>query len=193
MSYPETVLSALEQHGRRMVGLTRDGLAGALSDLEVRNLVADTARSLASTIDELYLEQYPPEAVPAEGVGIGPGSPLSEVVAWTEQRGLAPYAKVVRSWLWLEGQSAVPESMVLVARAAGFRYSPKRRGWFHTCGVEPKGGSVKPLSQGHGVSSVETFKAGNHKADPAWLVKKQAKAKRSAALKANGPVPAYGA
>ena len=192
--YPEAVLVAVEAAARRLARLGGDGLAGILGDEELRNLAADTARTLAGAIEDSYREIYPPEEVPPEGVGLTPTSPVAEVVAWVEARGLAASAKVVRSWVWLEGQSAVPDRLELVVRAAGFRFSPKRRAWFHTCGVESaaKTGRAKPFSAIHGVSSIATYEAGNHKADPAWLVTKQAKAKRRAALKSGSPAPAWG-
>ena len=192
--YPQAVLVAVEAAARRLARLGGDGLAGILGDEELRDLAADTARTLAGVIEDSYREIYPPEEVPPEGVGITASSPAAEVVAWVEAHGLAASAKVVRSWVWLEGQSAVPDRLELVVRAAGFRFSPKRRAWFHTGGVESaaKTGRAKSLSACHGVSTVETFKAGKHSADPAWLVTKQAKAKRRAALKSGSPAPAWG-
>lgn len=177
-----------------MARLGGEALGGTVTDEQLRDLLADTARTLAATLEDAYRELYPPEPVPEEGVGIGPDSPTAEVVSWVETRGMAASAQVRGAWVWLEGRSAVPERLELVVQAAGFRWSDKRRSWFHICGTPSKGSAAgKPLSRYHGVSTVESFKAGSHKADPAWLVTKQAKAKRRKALQGNGPVPAFGA
>lgn len=195
MSFPEIVLTAIQQQGRRMVEEAGAGLAGERGDRELREAVAGIARDLAAAVEEAYFELHPPDPVPPEGVGIGPESTTAEVVAWIRERGLEASAKVVRAWVWLEGRSAMPEHLSEIGKAAGFVYSPKRSAWFHTCGVasaRAKAPRSKSLARCHGVSSVETFTAGNHHPDPAWLREKGARSARKAALKGSGPVPRFG-
>ena len=193
MNYPETALVAVEQAARRMARLGGEALAGTLSDRELRNLLADTARTLAGTVEDLHRELYPPEPVPEGGVGIDGQSPTDAVVAWVKAQGLEAVAQVRRAWVWMDGKGSVPEEKELIVRSAGFRFSEKRSAWFHTCGVESKGtGKTKPFSTMHGVSSIATYEAGHHRPDPSWLVTKQAKAKRRAALKSGSPAPAWG-
>ena len=195
MSFPEIVLTAIQRQGRRMVEEAGAGLAGERGDRELREAVAGIARDLAAAVEDLYFELHPPDPVPPEGVGIGPESTTAEVVAWIRERGLEASAKVVRAWVWLEGRSAMPENLSEIGKAAGFVYSPKRSAWFHTCGVasaRAKAPRSKSLARCHGVSSVETFTAGKHHEDPAWLREKGARSARKAALKGSGPVPRFG-
>lgn len=194
-AYPEVVLAALQQQGRRMALEASAGLAGERGDRELREAVAGIARDLAAAVEDLYFELHPPDPVPPEGVGIGPESTTAEVVAWVRERGLEASAKVVRAWVWLEGHSGLPENLSEIGKAAGFVYSPKRSAWFHTCGVasaRAKAPRSKSLARCHGVSTVETFTAGNHHQEPAWARDKAARRARKAALKGNGPVPAFG-
>jgi len=194
-AYPDLVLAALQQQGRRMALEASAGLAGERTDRELREAVAGIARDLAAAAEELYFELHPPDPVPPDGPGIGPKSSTAEVVAWVRENGLEASAKVVRAWVWLEGHSGLPENLSEIGKAAGFVYSPKRAAWFHTCGVASsrvKAPRPKSLARCHGVSTVETFTAGKHEPDPAWLREKAARSARKAALKGSGPVPRFG-
>lgn len=195
-AYPDLVLAALQQQGRRMALEASAGLAGERTDRELREAVAGIARDLAAAAEELYFELHPPDPVPPDGPGIGPKSSTAEVVAWVRENGLEASAEVVRAWVWLRGHSAMPENLSEIGKAAGFVYSAKRSAWFHTCGVasaRAKAPRSKSLAHCHGVSTVETFTAGNHHQEPAWARGKASRSARKAALKGNGPVPAYGA
>ena len=48
---------------------------------------------------------------------------------------IAPYAKVVGQWVWLEFPGKPAEEIRSFIKAIGFRWNPKRNAWQHACGV----------------------------------------------------------
>ena len=63
-------------------------------------------------------------------------SETAEVVASVKERvDIAPFARKVGAWVWVEFQSKPSEETRAFLKASGFRWNKERGAWQHPCGI----------------------------------------------------------